>query len=236
MNCKRYSNWLTDAALGALPANRQAELDTHLAQCPGCRTSLAREQALQSSITASLAHLADAQPSPSFAASVVVRTANEPLRAPSPFFMRWPVLVGATAACTVLAIAVFLGPGIYRQVFRSTPQPPPYTSTNNAVPSTSPTPVVAPPITPVRSRSHRAQPNRSAEADFLAQVLVPRNQLQAVFHLQQSAKARPLDATWVKPPQVSSAGFPITVSELSVAPLEVQPLNLPAEPGKGSTE
>ena len=77
MDCKRYQNWLSDAALGALDRSRESELRAHVERCAGCRAALERERMLVAGIDRGVAaHLA-AEPSADFAARLKMRLAKE---------------------------------------------------------------------------------------------------------------------------------------------------------------
>ena len=77
MDCERYQNWLSDAALGALDRSRESELRAHVEDCAGCRTALERERMLVAAIDRGVAaHLA-AEPSANFAARLKARLAEE---------------------------------------------------------------------------------------------------------------------------------------------------------------
>jgi len=77
MDCKRYQNWLSEAALGALDRSRESELRAHVEGCGGCRAALERERMLVAAIDRGVAaHLA-AEPSADFAARLTMRLADE---------------------------------------------------------------------------------------------------------------------------------------------------------------
>jgi len=103
MSCTRYKDWLTDAALGALPADRAAEFDAHLASCSGCRQALQAERKLLAVIDSSLAAELAAEPAPDFAARVRQQIAADP--ATQSWLAGWiPVAAGALAALALLAV------------------------------------------------------------------------------------------------------------------------------------
>ena len=98
MSCEAYQSALTEAAAGA-PAS--PALRSHLVICANCRAALAAEEALLSSIDASLRVAANAEVPPSLIPSVRARL-NEPASR-----KRWflPVLVPAAAALVLVAYA-----------------------------------------------------------------------------------------------------------------------------------
>lgn len=47
MGCEKYEKWISDSLDGELSAKRSRRLDSHLAQCPGCRAYQERLRLLQ---------------------------------------------------------------------------------------------------------------------------------------------------------------------------------------------
>ena len=109
MNCTRYRKLVKRAALGSLEASRQARLDTHLAECAGCRGLLDGEWLLAKTIEMGLAASVSGLPSPDFTARVRVRLAEDSQRArPRSAWVRtgwFPISVaGIVALATLLAV------------------------------------------------------------------------------------------------------------------------------------
>ncbi|MGH9354120.1 MAG: anti-sigma factor family protein, partial [Terriglobia bacterium] len=62
MNCKRYTKWMNDAALGVLDAAREAELRRHLLRCPHCQMQFDHERRLLAAIDQTMARSLSAEP------------------------------------------------------------------------------------------------------------------------------------------------------------------------------
>lgn len=235
MKCLGYKSWITDAALGGLSPSHQAELDAHLAGCSGCRAAVQQEQSAFAVLNQGLSKLIAEDPSPAFVPAVRARIASEARPSSVPLFMRAPVLAGAALVCAALAVAV---------VYWPQKQP-----TETPTASSLPAPSLQAPAGPKIEAANSPQsfqpprvPNRPptqhspSEAEFFSQVLVPRDQWKAIFDLQKATRARPLEASRAAPVESFSNAVPIVVSEITVPPIEVQPLERPSDPAKGSSK
>jgi hypothetical protein len=108
MGCANYKDWLSDAALGALDAQRDAVLRAHLAECAACRAALEAERALFAAMDAGLEASVAAEPSPEFVARVRMRLAEEP--APRAAWLTGWLPVTATAMAVIALAAVWFLP------------------------------------------------------------------------------------------------------------------------------
>jgi anti-sigma factor RsiW len=106
MSCEKYSDWMTHAAFGDLPAEREPELLAHAMECAACREALAHARAVHDFVDRGIESLVAGEPSPQFATHLRRRIAQEcePLRSP---WTAWaPVSACALALAVVLAIMV----------------------------------------------------------------------------------------------------------------------------------
>jgi len=77
MACEKYSRWMMDAALGALPSSRQIELLAHVDTCDSCRDAYTSSQQAVAFADRAVNSLVDGAPSPAFAARLRARLAEE---------------------------------------------------------------------------------------------------------------------------------------------------------------
>jgi hypothetical protein len=107
MLCKEYQPWINDAAAGAIPAERDAELRAHMADCPNCRKAFESARRLQAAIDAGLIRIVSSEPSPQVLAAVrqkiAARAVQRRSRSVSPVAWR-----AALVAAGLLAVAAGL--------------------------------------------------------------------------------------------------------------------------------
>jgi len=221
MNCTRYKYWLTDAALGALPAERAAEFDAHLASCSGCRQALQAERKLLAVIDSSLATELAADPATDFAARVRQQIAADP--ATQSWLAGWrPATAGALAALALLAVwlsqrepaGVKVAEAPLAKIEETSRLPEP--GTEAAAP--------APPAVVKAAKGRAAQP-----AARKLEVLVSSNE-QLATQIFLAGLRGPHAESWmlagqaaIRPPSDLAAA-----EELKIAPLAVPPLERPA--------
>ena len=103
MACEKYSSWMMDAALGALPSSSRTELLAHVETCEMCRKAYASSQQAVAFADRAVNSLVDGAPSPAFAARLRSRLAEEPSPA------RWGArITWAPVAATALILAAVL--------------------------------------------------------------------------------------------------------------------------------
>lgn len=224
MACERYKDWVTHAALDALPAGREAEWRGHLETCPGCRAALERERRLLRAIDRGLAASVDTEPSPEFAARVRQRIAAEPAGW-SLWLPRW--LPSAAGAIAVLALL-----GVWFAI--RAPRPPlGVLDTREAlVIAREPVPRPAPERTAGPVRPSEPQSPRAGRGDDRPEpeVLVPPGQWEAMMQLYNAAQQGRVDAGalfYRRALLEQVAAELVPPAELKVKPLEVIPLDAP---------
>lgn len=237
MACKRYQDWLMDAALGALAPEREAELRAHAEGCAACRTELDRRQQLVAAMDRAVAASVSAEPSPEFLARIRQRIAEQPTPAPS-WFAGWlPVSAGALA---VVALLVFwLLPRESRTPEAPGPVAPPVAQ---EAPATA-LPPQAPKLATLPSKRHRAE-SRAVLAVAPAQrrepeVLVPEEYRVGVALLYRVLQERPTQTTALLAEvnaQLQAERTPIAVGELNVPALKLEPLPPVSSPASSETQ
>jgi hypothetical protein len=229
MGCEQYQSWMTDAALGALSTEREADLRAHVVLCASCREELDRSRQLLAAIDRATAVTVSAEPSPQFVARVRRQMAerNEPLR---PRLAAWfPVAAGALALVALLA-------------FWQRPQPSSTRGPSNAPPSTheiastkSVTPSVPTPATILKSsvpragialphRVERTTPSRGTIAPPklppALEVLVPPGEWQALAKFAAALKSGRIEGAQLEK-HIEETRKPLNVVALEVPSIEL---------------
>jgi hypothetical protein len=109
MDCKRYSDWIDDAAAGATNPGLDAELQRHLAACENCRQALERQRKLLAAIDQTVMHTLAAEPSPQMLARIRQRIAAERIRSGAGHLGSLPLRLGIAAASVLLIAAAIVG-------------------------------------------------------------------------------------------------------------------------------
>jgi hypothetical protein len=217
MPCEPYQNALIEAAASGIEP--QGELRAHLVACAECRSALAQEQSLFSSIDTGLRATVNVE----VPASLLPRVRTGIEAAPSitrGWIPSW-LSVSAAAAIVVAFIAVYAS--------RSTKvnQPPVTIATNSSSP--------APEVLPTQIQNHNASPHAAANAvptiqivgtrnpaprHAMPEVLVPRDQeaLLVSYSEQWSQRKRA--------PLVASNFDPTNLSLLQISPIQIDQLDV----------
>lgn len=232
MVCKRYEDWLMDAALGPLAPEREAELRAHVEGCAACRAKLDRRRQLVAAMDQAVAASVSAEPSPEFLARVRQRIAEQPAPAPG-WFAGWlPVTAGALAAVALLVF--WLLPR--QEPARPGPVVTPPTMAGRLPPKAPPTrgELKKPPV-PVRGPRGSVRAPAGVQPPREPEVLVPPEQRAGVEWLYNALQRQPERTTAVLVRQVQAeaeVAQPLRVSELSIAPLQIGPIKIsePATP------
>jgi hypothetical protein len=217
MPCEPYKDALTEAA--ASGAEPQGELRAHLAACPACRTALAQEQSLFSSIDSGLHAAVNVEIPASLLSRVRASIAEEPANTRG-WTPSWLALAGA-AAMVVVFIAVYAG---RHSRGGETPVP---IATNTI----SPAPNVLPPREQNLSVSRPAVTNsvptiraaatrNPAPHDAMPEVLVPRDQETLLVNYAEQWNQRK------RAPLVASNFDPTNLSLLQISPIQINQLDV----------
>ena len=214
MACEKYTDWLTEAALGALTPGREAELRLHAAACSDCHSEWEALRSLVAAVDRGVGAMVAGQPSPQFAARLRARIAEErePVAWP---LLTWPRFALATLAAAAVLIAVFL---VRPQEWARRQTPTPATT---AVRIAEPLPsgkVAAPErnleTTFVEPRRSAARANIQAAA-FSMEVLVPKGQIAAALVLSAGVSVGKIDGAQL-----------VRLAERSAEPLELKTLDI----------
>jgi hypothetical protein len=120
-SCKKYGNWMTDAALGELAPGRERELMAHIAGCEGCRKTYTQARQFAATVDRGVESLVAGEPSPHFAARLRAQIADE---RPAPRFawLTWKPAAAALAVAAVIALFFVFRAPAYRNPARRTPK------------------------------------------------------------------------------------------------------------------
>jgi hypothetical protein len=226
MACYRYSGAIRDRALGS-PLG--ADAARHLAGCTACQAVLDGETRVLATIDGALAEIASAAPSPHFVSRLRAHVADRSRQSPR---NTWWIPAAMVAAALVAAAAI-VTTRLPRE-YRATPQTPANRPAAVAGVAPAERPVdrssqaFAGTTTP-RPRGERRVVRAQAAAVPAAEVLVPGEQREAVGRLFESLRAGRPDAVSMLM-NLSNAG---TISEargVTIAPLRIEPVVVPAMP------
>ena len=221
MSCEKYSDWLTDAALGELRAEREPELLAHAMECDACREALNHAREVRQFIDRGVESLVAGEPTPQFAKNLRRRVAREskPLQSP---WMAWaPVIAGALALAVSMAIMVAhlrvhseINPSVASEV------------TPVSAPSEAAT---ASPASPQHAQrmegklgpepTGRARPLITA----LPEIIVPHDQLAAAARLSAAISSGRVDGNQLLAAQ-REYDKPLEVKPIELVPLEISAL------------
>jgi hypothetical protein len=105
MDCKRYSDWIDDAAAGASNPGVDAELQRHLAKCKNCLQAFERQRKLLAVIDQTVMQTLAAEPSPQALARIRQRIAAESIQSGARRLGSLPLRLGIMAASVLLIAA-----------------------------------------------------------------------------------------------------------------------------------
>jgi hypothetical protein len=227
MACHGYTGAIRDRALGS-PLG--ADVASHLAACAACQALLEGETRVLATIDVALAEIASTAPSPHFVSRLRAHVAD---RSRQSARSTWWIPATIVAAALVAAAAIVIT-RLPRE-YRATPGPP--TSRPDAAagvaaaerPVDRSSPALA--RTSTRHlRGDRRVVRAQAHAVPAAEVLVPGEQREAVGRLFESLRAGRPDVVSILM-SLSSAGTVSEARSVTIAPLRIEPVVVPAMPG-----
>jgi len=227
MACHRYTGAIRDRALGA-PLG--ADAASHLAACAACQALLDGETRVLATIDAALAEIASMAPSPHFVSRLRAHVADRSRQAPR---STWWIPATLVAAAVVAAVAIVTTrlPREYRAMPAAAATRP-AAAVASVAPAEVPVERSSPALTgttPRRARAERRVTRARAAAVPAAEVLVPGEQREAVGRLFESLRAGRPDVVSVLM-NLSSAGAVSEARSVTIAPLRIEPVVVPAMP------
>ena len=237
MNCERYRDWMTDAAVDELPENRRTELESHARECAACRQELQRVRTLFAAIDLGVTAQSAAEPSPRLMEQVRQRVRDEAPVA-SWWNARWVPAVACAAVLIVAASVWTLWPRTGRHELTAT------SARTLPAQAVRPAAVVTanPRITPERRESivALARPARrlnarrivrqraAPEIPEVPEVIVEPGQMEAVMQFARMLNSGQIDGAKLL------ADLKAPDKPLEVQPLEIKPLETPELAGDKS--
>jgi hypothetical protein len=220
MACEKYADWLTECALGELPASRQSEIMGHVRDCAVCRDALERAQQAAKLVDEGMKLLVGGEPSPQFAARLRSRIADE-----SRIGAAWTRRV-AVAGSVVLCLAL-VGVAAMRYLKRGpelAPQPSVSAVSSGAVNKARPASATV--ATTGARGTRKTGLHQRMRVLARPEVLVEPGQLAALdrfyeaLQRYQAAGARAIALR-------DDSDQPMNVEPIAVKPLGVQPIKMP---------
>lgn len=215
-HCKRYSDWLTDAATGGLAPTREPELLAHAAECDACREAYKHAREVAAFVDRGVESLVSGEPSAHFNSRLRARIAEE--RTPARFsWPAWaPIAVGALALAALLVVLLSRAPQHNSSPLAANHEEraPASSSASNpspAAPNVSPQPRAAAAITNPRQAINRAPRPQPQEPE----ILVPPGQLAAIIEFAAAIRSGHIDSDKL-----------LAAQDQINAPLEIKPIEI----------
>jgi hypothetical protein len=207
--CEKYSDWITDAATGALAPSREPELLAHAAECDACREAYDHAREIAAFVDRSVESLVSGEPSAHFNTRLRARIAAEHI-APRPNWAAWaPIAAGIFALAALLLILVFRTQRTNTPSIANNSRP----ASVSSQPSNPPSPSTTqnPPAQVARRRTTPKHPKSPPEPE----VLVPPGQLAAIMQFAAAIRSGRIDGDKL-----------LAAEEQTNAPLEIKPLEI----------
>jgi hypothetical protein len=226
MSCEKYSDWLTDAALGELRAEREPELLAHAMECDACREALNHAREVRQFIDRGVESLVAGEPTPQFAKNLRRRVAREskPLQSP---WMAWaPVIAGALALAVSMAIMV-AHLRVHSEINRGVASAVAPVSVPSEAATASPASSQHAQRTEAKlgpERTGRARPLTTA----LPEIIVPKGQLSAAAQLSAAIVTGRVDGNQLLAAE-QEYDKPLEVNPIQIAPMEIPALDTVTE-------
>jgi hypothetical protein len=225
MACQRFANSLKARALDAPLA---ADAAAHLAVCSKCQAMFEVEEQLLATIDAALNEAASVRPTPEF----VARLRAQFDRAPGSMPATWLRPAGIAAAVAIVAVLAAGRFSRQERIVRDAIEAPPHRTAIDTRPGSAPPGPAAMPAPATRPAAERARRQPAIAARIEArppQILVPIRQREAVGRLFDSLRAgRPEVVSALM--SLRAVGGVAEVKDLTIAPIQIEPLVVPALP------
>lgn len=161
--CEKYTDWITDAATGALAPSHEPELLAHAAECDACRQAYDHARQIAAFVDRGIESLVSGEPSAHFNTRLRARIAEERIAA-RPNWAAWaPIAAGALALAALLLVLVLRTQRTNQPSIANNSQPAsvslqPSNAPSPGVAKNHPTPLTARPLTVAKHPKSPAQP------------------------------------------------------------------------------
>lgn len=219
MSCEKYSAWMTDAALGELPAECEPELLAHAMECEVCREALTHATKVRDFVERGVESLVEGEPSPQFVTHLRRRIAQGP-RPVEFYWARWALVVpGALTLALLLILVIGRMPGQNSSSpTASSLKPRPSSQGVAAAPDANRLNARA----SVSGRASERLPNAHKATAGLPNIIVPEGQLFAAARLSEAISAGRVDGAQLVVAQ-RDADKPLEVNPIEITPLDPPP-------------
>jgi Putative zinc-finger len=257
--CKKYVDWMTDAALGELAPERERDLMAHIAGCEGCRKAYEQARQFAVMVDRAVQSLVAGEPSPQFAARLRSEIADE-RRAPRFAWFAWKPAAAALAVAAVIALFfVFRAPEYRNPARRTTKSGRDMASVGTAASPANPV-TNLPAGSPANLRAHRSlsarvptggggpgevsvarlvprrHAARRANSPAEPEVIVPPGQLEAIMKLVAEIRSGRLDGKQLIAAQ-KELSKPLQIDSIQIPPLaKPQPYLYPSSDAYPSSD
>ena len=224
MACHRFTGAIGDRALGA-PLD--ADAASHLAACAACQALLERDERVLATIDVALAEIATTMPSPHFVSRLRAHVADRSRQSPRRAW--WMPAAAVAALVAAAAIVTMRAPREYRTTPAAAANRP--AAVAGVAPAERPVDRSSLPSTRTAARRPRGERRvvRVEAPAPAAEVLVPGEQREAVGRLFESLRAGRPDVVSILM-KLSSPGAVSDARGVTIAPLRIEPVVVPAMP------
>ncbi|MGH9731851.1 MAG: zf-HC2 domain-containing protein [Candidatus Acidiferrales bacterium] len=234
MNCKRYRDWITDAAAGGLQEGRRRELENHTRECGACRQEFQRVRTLLKAIDLAVTAQATGEPSPRLMEQVRQRIREQASVAPSwsAWDARWVQAVACAAVLIVAASLWSLWPrtATPRESAANSATPPSAQADRPTAVSGAAPPAVAPqrnePAAALAPHIHKLRGRGIERRAEVPEVIVQPGQMKAVMLFVRVMNSQQANAAKLLA-DLKAADRPIEIQPLEIKPLVIVPLETP---------
>jgi hypothetical protein len=208
--CEKYTDWITDAATGALAPGLEPELLAHAAECDACREAYNHAREIAAFVDRGVGSLVSGEPSAHFNTRLRARIAEERIAA-RPNWAAWaPIAAGIFALVALLLILVFRtqrtnAPSVANNSHPASVSLQPSNPPSPGVAKNHPTPLTSRPLTVAKHPKSPSQP----------EIIVPPGQLAAIVQFAAAVRSGHIDGDKL-----------LAAEEQTNAPLEIKPLEI----------
>jgi anti-sigma factor RsiW len=218
--CEKYTDWLSDAALGELAPSRESKLLAHAAECEACREAYQSAQDLAAFVDRGVESLVAGEPSLYFATRLRTRMVEEHTHPRFAWLRSKPVAASLLVAAVAAVVVVSRGP----QRHHAEPVAVSLEAGASSNSSTNPPRVRRGYSISGSREATTAQPDlrrRYVGSPRQPKVLVPPGELDAILQFAKAVRSGQIDGKKLLAAQQD------TEQPLEMTPIEIAPLTSP---------
>jgi hypothetical protein len=231
--CKKYSDWIADAATGGLAPSREPELLAHAAACEACRKAYQHARELAAFVDRGVESLVSGDPSAHFNTRLRARIAEE--RAAVRFnWAAWaPIAVGSLALAALLVVLLSRAPQHNSSPLAGNHEERAPGSSQTSNPSSAAPKTSLQPRTAFAITSRRRSANRARSQPHEPEVLVPAGQLAAIMQFAAAIRSGHIDSDKLLAAQ-DQINAPLEIKPIEIVPLTPPQPDVAPEAAEGS--